>query len=474
MKHKTRLQFVTAVFLAVFTHLATLAMGSGDHRVNLQKSPIDYQLFPRDEANLGWVEIAGTVDSEAVRAIHFKVWRDNQPWMDFVDAADDSAFSIKIPLEAGLHSYTVETWAVGVDGDIGLVSVAKELVAGDVFLVQGQSNAVATDYHGEQLANQSQRSWIRSFGSASFDPNVVFNDRNWYIADGESQYTSGSVGAWALRMAQLTVDEYGVPIALLNGAVGGTQIVYHLRNHNDRMDLNTNYGRLLSRSKAAGIAHRAKAIFWYQGESDGQGDPKEYMNNFRELSKNWLQDYSSLERIYVVQVRAGCGEPTVKLRDLLRRFGDMSAMVDVMSMTAAPGHDWCHFFYRGYRELGDRFARLIARDFHGSDELDNITAPNPLSAEWTNTSHDTILVRLRETNDQITVQAGVEIHFALLGGPPEVVVTSVETAGPGELLVHLSGPSNAKGLAYEGHLGDGAWIVNDRGIGMFAFRMKIE
>jgi len=63
-------------------------------------------------------------------------------------------------------------------------------------------------------------------------------------------------------MAQTLVDRYEIPIALLNGAVGGTTIDYHLRNDQDPTDLETNYGRLLYRAQAAGIDTRASAILW--------------------------------------------------------------------------------------------------------------------------------------------------------------------------------------------------------------------
>ena len=55
-------------------------------------------------------------------------------------------------------------------------------------------------------------------------------DLDWYVADGLGSNNSGTIGAWALKSARLLSELYRVPIAVLNGAVGGTAISYHLRD----------------------------------------------------------------------------------------------------------------------------------------------------------------------------------------------------------------------------------------------------
>ncbi len=469
--------------LRIFTIVFTVLMCGGvlfgrpldvDAVVELRESPVDYQLYPRDETNRGWVVFSGRVNVDLVREIRVRSWRDGQRWYGVRQLVDSSEFSLRIPIEAGLFSYRVEVWVLLKDGREEIISGAGELVAGDVFLIQGQSNAVAGDYHGEHLANESQSPWIRSYGTASTNPDDVRNDRKWHLADGELINKSGTVGAWGLRMARLTVDTYGIPIALLNGAVGGTPISYHQRDDNDPMNLNTNYGRLLWRSREAGVADYAKAIFWYQGESDTQIPLADYFTQFRDLYQDWNTDYPGIEHVYECQIRDGCGDASISMRDMMRRFGDIFPKVEGMSTTAIHRHDGCHFFYEGYRELGDRLARLIARDFHGLGDVNNITAPNPLSASWTNSAHDEILIRMRVPTDGLIVDSGAYLNFRLLGGSPSEKVVSVEAAGPGKLLVGLSGRSRAKGIGYDGHSGDGPWVRNSRGVGLFVFRVLIE
>lgn len=96
----------------------------------------------------------------------------------------EAPFSFTIELESGLYSYDLAISAIGEDFSTTLAEV-RNIVSGDVYLVQGQSNAVAPDYYVEGLANQHQRSWIRSFGTSSWYPHEVAEDLEWHIADGK-------------------------------------------------------------------------------------------------------------------------------------------------------------------------------------------------------------------------------------------------------------------------------------------------
>src|SRR5262245_17551989 len=161
--------------------------------------------------------------------------------------------------------------------------------------------------------------------------------------------THGSVGAWGLRMAELLEDQYQVPIGLLNGAVGGTSITQHQRNDANPTDLDTIYGRLLLRANASHVATSARAMLWYQGESDGE-ERDRYKVDWQTLYDSWALDYPALERIYVFQIRKGCGVAFAGVREVLRQLPDQYPDITIMSTDAAPRHDGCHYYYAGYRE----------------------------------------------------------------------------------------------------------------------------
>ncbi len=440
-------------------------------QIEFTSFPQDLQILPRDDEGFGHASISGEIFGAGAGRLVLQVTRDGEPWQQSLlwnGTSRSGAFqsTIAIPAELADYDFTA-TWQVG--DQMQVVAKANDVAAGDVYLISGQSNANAIDYHGEQLADQHQRYWLRSFGSASFYKSEVANDLSWHLAEAEIGYTSGSVGTWGLRMGQLLLDQYQVPIAILNGAVGGTQIAYHLRNDNEHDDLDTAYGRLLWRAQQAGIDQHAKAFFWYQGESDGVTPLSDYSDRFYDIYLDWQEDCGGLREIYLVPVLKGCGNPALELRDKQRRAADLLPNITVMSITGTGAHDGCHFYYAGYRELGERLARLVARDFYGSTDTANITAPNPLQAQFTDANRDAILLTYRAATDQIILGTNAYQGFRLGDGVTETV-TSAQVVGPGQVLLTLSQSTTSTKLRYSDPPNGSEWVKNARGVGAFEFK----
>ncbi len=455
---------------ALLPLLLLAAQSAAAPLLRLDEAPSDYRLYPRGADGFGTVVVSGSVPAGDWQELALElVGADGEfrtARMSLPRAAAGAAipFALSLPLRAVCVDH--EALLVLRSGARSTVAASWEgLVSGDVYLCQGQSNMVASDYWGEQLANASQRWNIRSFGSASTNPGTVAADLSWHVADGESMGGPGSVGAWALRMAEIVVARTGVPVALLNGAVGGTQISLHLRREADPEDLNTIYGRLLWRARQARVAGAAKGMFWYQGESDGR-QAAAYLPAFTDLHGDWLQDFPALQHIYVVQVRWGCGNPSLELRDLQRRLGDLLPKVTLATANGLPGHDGCHFYYEGYKRLGENMAALVGRDYHGSPIVHNVESPNVLSAAWASPARDEIVITFRQTNDRIVAAAGAELDLKL--GPGDVV-TALIPAG-NALRVLLAAPATATEIGYGSHSTiQRGWITNARGVAALSF-----
>ena len=434
--------------------------------VEYARTPRHGQVLQRDPLDRARIVIEGTVKTPGYDQIELRILRDGQPWSTESQPLSYNptwaTFTFDSEMVAGLYSYDVViTLLAGAQRDV--VRELDSIVCGDTFLLNGQSNAVAHDLWGEGLANQSQSSWIRSFGSSIKGPGVVL-DQHWGFADGEGSYAHCTVGAWALRAAERLLLEEQVPIGLINGAAGGSVIAAHQRNDVDPTDLSTIYGRLLYRAGQAEIDTEARALLWYQGESDG-GDVNAYATGFGLLRDAWLQDYPALEKIYVFQVRPGCGQLNADVREFHRTLPDLYPDVEVMSTTAAPQYDGCHFHYVGFRELGDRISRVIARDIHGSTDTQEIDPPNIAAAELVGASNDSILLTFRDPDDVLIWEEGSEVSFTLNDA---VSVISGAVAG-NAILLQLSGPTSATSISYDGHPGDGPWILNARGVGALTF-----
>lgn len=442
------------------------------HAIEFAERPVDGQLYPRNAQSMADVRISGSVLQAGWQSILIITNRDGLlhgvQAQQLIYNGGEADFDLGVSIRAERHSYSfrVVLWN-GLQTQ--LVGAARDVVSGDVFLIEGQSNAVAWDAYDENMANLEQSRWVRSYGTASADPMESFSDMNWYMADGEVALDKGSVGQWGLRMGRLLVDQTNIPVAIINGAVGATAIRYHLRHDNNPEFVGTMYGRLLTRARHAGVADSVRAIIWHQGESDGSR-AENYAEKFPQLYHDWLEDYPSVEQIYMFQVREGCAQPSIELREVQRSLKDYLPLLQVMSTTAAPSHDGCHFHYDGYREFADRITRLIARDLYGSGITQNIDAPDIDFAKFNNAAHDEILITFRDPDDTLYIDQGVLQDFVLEDG---VTVQNATVSG-NTILLSLSGPTTSRSLSYKGHQQDGAWITNERGIGALTFMVKIR
>lgn len=428
------------------------------------------QLYQRDATDQAIVTVRGAVTSPGATHITLEVERDGLPFWQRTDALrylpnGRANFTFDVPLFAGLHVHEFVAWVDDASGRRRIAQV-PEVIVGDLYVVNGQSNAQASDYWGERLANQSQDRFIRSFGTASIYGATAY-DLHWNRAEGEGFFSHGAVGQWALRMAEALRQGEQMPIAIVNGAVGGTSIWSHQRNDAWPTDPNTIYGRLLLRVREAGAADSFRALLWYQGESDAW-NPTSWSSGWSELRTDWAVDYPAIEQVYLVQIRNDCGSGGHDLmeaqRDLIRTWSD----TQVMATTAVPAHDGCHYLYAGYRDLGEKLARLLRRDFFGSTDTQDIDAPNVKSAKWTDATQTAIDLTFRDSLGQMVFEVGAEVDF-VLGDGTAVVAGS---ANGNVVTLTLAGPSTARKVSYRGHPLDGPWLRNARGVGALCFEKQ--
>jgi carbohydrate esterase-like sialic acid-specific acetylesterase len=430
--------------------------------VKLTEMPQDLKLIPRDSSNGANPAVAGEVTAAGVDHVELRVTGHGETQTFTAPASAPFRFTPRI--EAGLWEYTFELKAVGPAID-RVVAKRTGIVSGDVYVVQGQSNAEAAKRTG--AANVEESPYLRSFGTSNAESAISGADRVWHYATGDVTQQSGSAGQWAIRMGRRIVDTYGVPVALFNGSHGGKPISFFQRNDTTPNDLSTNYGRLRSRLQASGVLSRVKGVLWYQGEAESD-NASVHISGFTSLLADWRTEMSAA-KYFVYQVRTSpCNNTTaINLREAQRKLGD-THNVTLLSTTGLSGHDGCHYAYAdGYREMGDHTFAVLARDLYGGPSA-GVAPPNPASVTKSGT---TLTVKLRST-DPLTVDAGVGADFRLVGST--VTVTSVVYQPDGSLRLTLSGtPTGATALVYQAHLKAGPWITNATGAGLLAFSLPI-
>ncbi len=129
----------------------------GDSKIVFNSVPRSLQLYPRDENNEAEIEIAGTVVVPNMNSVVISLYRDDilqeQEAIALTYNSDKASFSTTKTIQSELALYDIV-----IDLDSQNVSLAvmdiQDIVAGDAYIVQGQSNAWASDYDNMRVMSR--------------------------------------------------------------------------------------------------------------------------------------------------------------------------------------------------------------------------------------------------------------------------------------------------------------------------------
>ncbi len=469
------------------TFLLILSFSISYGQVTFTTLPIDKQLVGRDVVtNLGDIIVEGEVNNIGVtyNAIEIKLYRDgivqntSTQTQTLTFTGNLAPFNFSIPIIAELHNYSIKIY--GKQGTtLTLEKEVVDIVAGDVYIIQGQSNAQAERTSGSVSSNTNQSNFIRVYAEGTSNETMLLNDDNWYFGQGDTNHdTSGNTGQWGLKLAKMLVDTKNIPIAIFNGAHPGVQISFFLPDSDPNTPqsyIGLNYGRLYYRLAKTGLKDKVRAVFWSQGETDGGSEENtslaDYKNSFTELINFWKIDYPNIERFYILQTKNGCGEPLHNIKEAQRELAFENTDISIMS-TAAITHysDDCHFpFINGYETFAERLFPLVDRDVYGVSTTVEIDAPMIQSATLVNST--TLEVVTDATTLSITTTAD---DFLLENsGQVDITNTITSTAVLGNKIIftlNVNPGANAV-ISYLGQPGGltGNFITNSNGIEILCF-----
>jgi hypothetical protein len=416
------------------------------------EKPVDGQFFARDDKNEGTLFYNGTLGS-AADSVFLKLYADDKPVRtETQKPAADKSYALSVKLKPGLIKYKVE-FGTKTGGAETVQQTVTDLVCGDAYLINGQSNALATDTNEKAPADTSE--WIRSYGGPAGDPNGapqnLWCNPVWKIEKGEK----AQLGWWGMDLARRLVESQKMPIFIVNGAVGGTRIDQHQRNEANHDDLNTIYGRMLLRVKQAKLTHGIRGILWHQGENNqgsasptGDFDWKSYQDYFLEMSAAWKQDFPNIQHYYIFQIwpnscsmggKTGGGDMIrERQRTLPRLFSNMDCMSTLGIKPGGP----CHYPLAGWSEFARLMLPLIERDNYGKAPTTSITAPNLRQASFAGGAKDTIALEF----DQPVVWNDSLISEFYLDGVNGVVASG--SVSGNVVTLKLKEPSAARKITY--------------------------
>ena len=416
------------------------------------EKPEDGQFFARDDQNVGTLHYNGTL-TEAADAVFLKLYADDVLIKtETTKPGADQSYALAAKLKPGLIKYKVE-FGTKRGGKETVQQTVTNLVCGDAYLIDGQSNGLATDT-GEKSPPETSE-WIRSYGRPSGNPKANQGNLWCYPVWKASQGEKAELGWWGMELAKRLLASQKMPIFIINAAVGGTRIDQHQRNPTNSTALTTIYGRMLWRVQQAKLTHGIRGILWHQGENDqGSDGPtggygwETYHQFFVEMSAAWKQDMPNVQHYYTFQIwpnscsmggRSGSGD---MLREKQRTLPDLYSNMSILSTLGVRPPGGCHFPLIGWAEFARMVQPQIERDHSGKVPATSINPPNLRTAAFAGGAKDSITLEF----DQPVVWADTLAGQFYLDGEKGQVVSGSVTGNV--LTLKLKEASAAKKITY--------------------------
>ncbi len=447
------MNFRNLLFLFVFFFGTPLL----SQNVVFDQVPLDNQLFQRNVfTNSAAVTISGQVrQTSGYSQIRVEL-RNEQGLVTQIPrslnySGSNASFSIQINVPAARNNHTIIIAGLR-NGSWQTVREIPRILAGDIYIINGQSNAQASAAPDLSDVDEYTRSWFEAFGWSTLNQSFP--------------------GEWGARLAKNISLQENLPVAIFNQAVGAEPINTYLKNQfNEYAD---NYGSLLKRFDDANMPRRARAAFWFHGEANSWGTPtQEYIDDFTAIKNAWEADYG-IEHAFIFQMRyQSCTSEQPLIMEAHRQIAHTLPRMSGLASTNAH-HDACHFYYQnGYQVLGDRMSNLVTNKLYGgNDQLAysmniasaKISTNNPRKIELTfDRNLPLSLVGTFPVNDFKIENSNANITSG------QVVGSTIELFLDQEIIT-------ASGISYLGHRGDFSeatptrdWITNSAGVGIFTF-----
>lgn len=439
--------------------------------------PKDMQLYARGDNDSAEVLIVGEVLSSGNDSISLSVLKnDTLILRKAISLSSELNFNFAVNIHAEFSEYTFK-----INLDTVLIKQIDSVICGDAFIMNGQSNAEA---NGGNTPADTNREWLRTFGSFYYWANPIEDfiaDTAWGWAHHEYHSYHCNVGMHAFNIGLNLISKSNVPIAIINGAKGGTRISQHQRSTTDSLDLNTIYGRLLYRVQKAGIANKAKAFIWHQGENDSYDvQAPLYKEEFNTLYNSWRLDYPSFEKVYMYQINTGCYDPNSHslLREVQRQIAEENDSILIMSTAWIEGHTGCHYYRSGYVAMAGAISNQISRDLYALVENESFNPPNIQEVYFSSETKDEIIIEFdMPVVWPLDTLGASMIDYLYLDGAFGDIVSAEVLSDTKKIKLTLNNTSVATKLTYlpdryyngTTDFYDGPYIKNTNSIGALSF-----
>ncbi|RYU93084.1 sialate O-acetylesterase [Emticicia agri] len=346
-------------------------------QVNFQKFPIDNQILQRDEKDEATIAISGTVDASLRGKVSLKIWQEEKLYAENeITLTGQTQVSFTPKIKAGEYNYYLKVYFNGNE-----IKKADRVVAGDIYLFYGQSNALG--YSGINEYQPLRNVFLRYYVMYNFDN----KEGEWLVPFETSQWPG--TGLFPLELERMLYEKHKYPIGVIVGAVGGADIAtLGNRNAANPADTHTDYGRLLTQVNTSGQKEQLKYLIFRHGESDASfiNQSETYPHQFTKLLNHLKTDIPNIKKIYNFQTNILITHNTRAgfLREFQRNSENVSSTITNISTVGTTGYDGLHYNTAGYHQTSFELARILGKEIYGAKESAEIYSPDLKKAYWEN------------------------------------------------------------------------------------------
>ncbi|WP_439584409.1 sialate O-acetylesterase [Dyadobacter bucti] len=455
------------------------------YSVVFSQIPKDFQLYARGDDNKAEVPVEGVIEVTGWNHMSVVVYR-NKVRVGYIKAVlqytgNTASFSMKPTITAEMADYDFEIYACKTDDSTQLAK-RTEIVAGDFYVISGQSNAAAV--HFGSWSSKYARTIARTPDN---EPNIGAGDTLWI----QSSWSWPYAGAWGVEMQRDILENHGIPTCVINGALPGSYISYHTERNAANPGAPSLYGYLYSRIKVS-KASRIRAFIWYQGEQEALENIRTYQQEYDKLFNYWQTDYPMVDKFVVVQIPvlfnpfyyAGT------LREFQRKTKYTYPKTDHFNVMGLPYFDGIHYDIKGYQQLGHRFFRYFEPDIYGAADDINVQCPDMKKVFYSSDKKDEITIQYEQGQNMVwpadtliddvngnKFLKGLKDVYFFDGDETKPANIQSGTAQGNLVKLKLTAASTAKKLnylpAYKGEqirIYYGPFLKNTKGLGAFSFQ----
>lgn len=346
-------------------------------QIDFQKFPTHNQIFQRDENDEAQVIIAGTINASLRGKVTLRVWQEEQLFSESeINLTGQTQISFAPKIKAGEHNYYVKIYFN--DNEI---KKADRVVAGDIYLVYGQSNALG--YSGINEYRPLRSVFLRYYVMYNFEN----KDGEWLVPFETSQWPG--TGLFPLELERMLYENHKYPVGVIVGAAGGADIAtLSNRNAANPADTRTDYGKLLTQINTSGQKEKLKYLIFRHGESDATfyGNSETYPHLFTKLLGYIKSDIPNLKKIYNFQTNILTTHNTKAgfLREFQRNSENVSSIITNIGTVGTKGYDGLHYNASGYQQTAFELSRILGKEIYGVKASPEIYSPDLKKAYWEN------------------------------------------------------------------------------------------